>query len=145
MNTERAMRSAPFGVLLAMVLGALPTQSDAIASTRCYASTKGWRAWIEPAANEPELIVTGVVTTPTGGSWNILTLGPTPWNEPPRQFVNLEIRAMGNIVTNAVTTETVKAHFRLPPHFGARSGRGLVIIQCNGKEVGRVLAIPIPK
>jgi len=104
----------------------------------CYADTKDWRAWISRGSGEPELVVAGVVTTPTGGSWNILSLGPTPWDDPPRQIANLEIRAMGEIATAAVTTEEVRARFRLPPHFGGPSGRGTVIVRCNGNEVGRV-------
>lgn len=116
-----------------------PTNST-IESPPCYGSTKDWRAWIEPGSHEPELVVTGVVTTPTGGGWNVLTLGPTPWDEPPRQIVKLEIRAMGEIVTAAVTTEEVRARFRVPPHFGGASGTGMVMIQCNGREVGRVPA-----
>lgn len=141
------MRVALAGSLLltAAVWGAasasVPATDGPADSHSCYGSTKDWRAWIEQGPREPELVVAGVVTTPTGGSWNVLTLGQTPWDEPARQIVNLEIRAMGEIVTMAVTTEEVQARFRLPPSFGGPSGAGIVIIQCNGKEVGRVRVV----
>lgn len=114
---------------------------EAAETPACYGSTKDWDAWIEQGADEPELVVTGEVTTPTGGSWNVLTLGPTPWDEPPRQIVDLQIRAMGEIVTLMVTTEKVRARFRVPPHFGPGQDAGTVIIHCNGKEVGRVVKV----
>ena len=128
----------------AFAIAAAPAFASAAAAaetTPCYGSTKDWDAWIEQGTHEPELVVTGEVTTPTGGSWNVLTLGPTPWDEPPRQIVDLQIRAMGEIVTLAVETEQVRARFRVPPHFGRGQGAGTVIIRCNGKEVGRVPAI----
>lgn len=77
-------------------------------------------------------MVSGVVTTPTGGHRTVLTLGPALRSEPPQQIVNLEIRAQGDIVTTAVVTEEVRARFPALRRYGA------VIIRCNGREVGRV-------
>jgi hypothetical protein len=134
---------------IAVACAATPTFVHAadrpITSTPCYGSTKDWRAWIEQGATEPELVVAGIVTTPTGGSWNVLTLGRTPWDEPARQIVSLEIRGMSEIVTAAVTTEEVRGRFRLPPHFRGPSGTGTVIIECNGKEVGRTRATRVER
>ncbi len=137
------MRSLVFACSLAIAASpAIAGPADpAVETTPCYGSTKDWDAWIQPGTFEPELVVTGEVTTPTGGSWNVLTLGRTPWDEPPRQVVDLQIRGMGEIVTNVVTTEVVRARFRVPPHFGGQSGAGMVIIECNGKEVGRIPAV----
>ncbi len=103
-------------------------------STPCYGSTRDWRAWVDamPGPERPGLIVTGVVTTPTGGHRTVLTLGPTTRSDPPQQIVNLEIRAQGEIVTAAVVTEEVRARFPALPRYGA------VVILCNGVEVGRV-------
>lgn len=100
----------------------------------CYASTKEWRAWIDatPGRKGPELVVTGIVTAPTGGHLTVLTLGPTLRSEPPQQIVNLELRALGDIVTNMVVTEEVRARFPALPRYGA------VVIRCNDQEVGRV-------
>jgi hypothetical protein len=80
----------------------------------------------------PELVVSGTVTTPTGGHRTYLTLGPTLRSEPPQQIVNLEIKALGDIATMMVVTEEVRGRFRALPRYGA------VIIRCNGQEVGRV-------
>jgi hypothetical protein len=90
-----------------------------------------------PGPEGPGLIVTGTVTTPTGGHRSVLTLGPTTHSDPPLQFVNLEIRARSEIVTQAVTTEEVRARFPALPRYGA------VIILCNGREVGRVSPVEI--
>ena len=100
----------------------------------CYGSTKDWRAWIDatPGPQGPGLVVTGIVTTPTGNNRRFLTLGPTLRSQPPQQIVNLEIRGQGNIATMAVVTEEVRARFPALPRYGA------VIIRCNGQEVGRV-------
>ena len=100
----------------------------------CYASTKDWRAWIDatPGPQGPGLVVSGVVTTPTGGHRTSLTLGPTLRSEPPQQIINLEIKAQGDIATMMVVTEEVRARFPALPRYGA------VIIRCNGQEVGRV-------
>src|SRR5687767_4074785 len=100
----------------------------------CYGTTRDWRAWIDamPGPERPKLIVQGVVTTPTGNNQPVLTLGPTLRSEPPQQIVNLEIRGRGDIVTSAVTTVEVRGRFPALPRYGA------VIINCNGREVGRV-------
>jgi hypothetical protein len=123
--------------LLAVACAPLPppdAPAPGVGDTPCYGSTRDWRAWVDamPGPQRPGLIVTGTVTTPTGGHRTVLTLGPTTRSEPPLQFVNLEIRAMGEIVTTAVTTEEVRARFPALPRYGA------VIILCNGREVGRV-------
>jgi hypothetical protein len=103
----------------------------------CYGSTKDWRAWIDatPGPQGPGLVVTGVVTTPTGNNRTFLTLGPTLRSEPPQQIVNLEIRGQGDVVTNMVVTREVRARFPALPRYGA------VVIRCNGQEIGRVSPI----
>lgn len=100
----------------------------------CYGSTKDWRAWIDttPGPRGPELVVTGIVTTPTGGHRTFLTLGPTLRSEPPQQIVNLEMRAQGDGVTTMVVTEEVRARFPALARYGS------VVVRCNGQEVGRV-------
>jgi hypothetical protein len=139
------MRFAIVGCLMLAVSASGPAKPGRFEhispqSSPCYAQTRDWRAWIEPGSQEPELVVVGTVTTPTGESWNVLTLGRTPWDAPPRQFIALEIRAMSDIVTDVVTTEDVRGRFRVPPTFGGAPAGGLVIIECNGKEVGRTFA-----
>ena len=118
----------------AAVPAAQEARNGRIESIPCYGSTKDWRAWIDatPGPQGPGLIVTGIVTTPTGNNRRFLTLGPTLRSEPPQQVVNLEIRGQGDIVTNMVLTEEVRARFPALPRYGA------VIIRCNGQEVGRV-------
>ncbi|HEX8366222.1 MAG TPA: hypothetical protein VF603_13155 [Allosphingosinicella sp.] len=127
--------------LLATACAPVPTPEPARSGGNhpCYGSTRDWRAWIDamPGPERPGLIVTGTVTTPTGGHRSVLTLGPTTRSDPPQQFVNLEIRAQGEIVTAAVTTEEVRARFPALPRYGA------VIILCNGREVGRVSPVEI--
>ena len=130
--------------LAAMQSMGAASPGEAASKYPCYGKTKEWRAAIELGSREPELVVSGVVTTPTGSNWNVLTLGQTPWDLPVRQIVELEIRGMSDLVTNAVTTETVMGRFRLPPHFGGQPGGGLVVIRCNGKEVGRAWAAGNP-
>ncbi|HEX9932528.1 MAG TPA: hypothetical protein VGB08_06750 [Allosphingosinicella sp.] len=128
----------PAASFLAAACAAVPPAEapnpDGAGSGRCYGSTRDWRAWIDamPGTGRPGLVVTGTVTTPTGGHRNVLTLGPTLRSEPPQQIVNLEIRTRGDVVTTAVTTEDVRARFPALPRYGA------IIIRCNGEEVGRV-------
>lgn len=101
--------------------------------TKCYASSQGWRAWIDSRADGGrELVVTGVVTTPTGGHHISLTPGPVIETDPPQQVVDLQIKATGDIATLAVVTEEVRARFPALPRYGA------VIIRCNGNEIGRI-------
>ena len=132
------MRLALLAALTATACAAVPPPEAPPAgpggTTPCYGSTSNWRAWIDamPGTERPGLIVVGTVTTPTGGHRSVLTLGPTTRSEPPQQFVNLEIRAQGDIATQAVVTEEVRARFPALPRYGA------VIILCNGREVGRV-------
>ncbi|HYG29493.1 MAG TPA: hypothetical protein VD887_04680 [Allosphingosinicella sp.] len=127
--------------LLASACAALPPPEPPPGGgdSPCYGSTRDWRAWVDamPGTERPGLIVTGTVTTPTGGHRSVLTLGPTTRSDPPQQFVNLEIRAQGNVVTAAVTTEEVRARFPALPRYGA------VIILCNGREVGRIGPVEI--
>lgn len=131
------MRLILFAPLFAAACAAAPLLGEPAgsgsASTPCYGSTKDWRAWVDATgAGKPELIVSGIVTTPTGGHRTLLTLGPTLRSEPPHQIVHLEIRAQGDIVTNAIVTEEVRARFPALPRYGA------IIIRCNDREVGRV-------
>jgi hypothetical protein len=132
------MRLVLFATLLAIPCAAAPLSRTAGDGGRgaaaCYASTREWRAWIDakPGAERSELVVAGVVTTPTGGHRTLLTLGPTLRSEPPQQIVNLEIRSQGDIATMMVVTEEVQARFPALPRYGA------VVILCNGHEVGRV-------
>jgi hypothetical protein len=116
--------------------GASPVDHPVPASppAACYGSTTDWRAVIDSrsSSSRSELIVSGVVTTPTGGHETALTLGPITRSSPPEQIVNLELRAMGDIVTAAVTRTEVQARFPALPRYAA------VVIRCNGVEVGRV-------
>ena len=149
---ENLRRPAGGGIILVMRLTLfvpllLGTSSAAWASqerstqgggtTPCYASTRDWRAWIDATAGQegPALIVTGIITTPTGGHRSLLKLGPKLPGPPPQQIVDLEIRAQGDIVTTMVVIEEVKARFPAVPHHGE------VVIQCNGQEVGRVSSV----
>jgi hypothetical protein len=136
------MRLTLFAPLILTACAAMPSGEEpgrgGSGSVPCYGATESWRAWVDamPGPDGPGLIVTGVVTTPTGGHRTTLTLGPTLRSEPPQQIVNLEIRSMGDTVTAAVTREEVRARFRALPRYGA------VIILCNGQEVGRVSPVP---
>lgn len=138
----RRMRSFLPITLLSAACAPLPPPEEAGPSPSrhpCYGATRDWRAWVDamPGPERPGLIVTGTVTTPTGGHRSVLTLGPTTRSDPPQQFVNLEIRALSDIATAAVTTEEVRARFPALPRYGA------VIILCNGHEVGRVSPVEI--
>lgn len=130
------MRSFLLAGLLAAACTPLPPPEPAPTPGRypCYGSTRDWRAWVDamPGPERPGLIVTGTVTTPTGGHGTALTLGPATRSDPPVQFVNLELRALSDIATTAVTTVEVRARFPALPRYGA------VVILCNGREVGRV-------
>ena len=100
----------------------------------CYGQTRDWKAWVEegPEPGRPELVVTGIVTTPTGHNRRSLTLGPATRSDPPHQTVELQIKGNGDIVTTVVVTEEVRERFPALPRYGA------VIITCNGNVVGRV-------
>ena len=101
---------------------------------RCYARTKDWRAWVERSSNEGrrQLVVAGIVTTPTGLNRRYLKLGSVIGSKHPQQVVELEIRAIADIATMAVETHEVRGRFAALPRYGS------VVIRCNGENVGRV-------
>ena len=107
----------------------------------CYGATSDWKAWIEASPDDGrlELVVSGTVTTPTGNNRRLLLLGPTTRSDPPHQFLDLQIKGIGNIATTIVHTEEVQGRFPALPRYGA------VIITCNGHEVGRIETVEIKR
>lgn len=132
------MRPHLLAAFLATACAAVPPDEEPApgrgGNQPCYGSTSNWRAWIDamPGPEPAGLIVVGTVTTPTGGNRLSLTLGPTLRSDPPQQIVDLQIRREGDMATQAVVTQEVRARFPALPRYGA------VIIHCNGQEVGRV-------
>ena len=103
----------------------------------CYGRTSDWKAWTEPNPDSGrlELVVSGTVETPTGNNRRSLVAGPVTLTTPPDQFVDLQIKGIGNIATTMVLTEEVRGRFPALPAYGA------IIITCNGDEVGRVQTV----
>jgi len=103
-------------------------------NSRCFASgSSNWQAWVNampgPGAR-PKLIVTGRVETPTGG--NRATFAPylqVGERDPVQVTVTLEIKALSDIATQAVTPHDVRGEWPMSQPVGS------VIVRCQGETL----------
>ena len=129
---------AAAAMFLLVAACSLPAQSGERGACP-IAGSSDWWAGVDamPGPRPPRLIVTGKVTTPSGGYRLALERGPVQEIDPPVQQVNLVVRPPSGGATDALVVHEVRGEFPALERYGA------VTISCSNtvladiRNVGR--------
>ncbi|HXH52131.1 MAG TPA: hypothetical protein VNH53_01710 [Sphingomicrobium sp.] len=98
-------------------------------------SSDSWNAWVNampgPGAR-PTLIVTGRVTTPTGGYQPALQLEQVAESHPVQVFVRLHPNPPAGPATQALVTHDVRGQWPMSPPVGS------VTVRCGNQVLARI-------
>lgn len=128
--------AAPLSMLLLGACAAYGGPPTGNASACQNIQAREWAAWVNampgPGGNRPHLIVTGKVSTPTGGYRLSLAQGPVQEMYPPIQQVILNVDAPDGMATQAIVEHEVRGSFPALDTYGA------VTIHCGGRVIATI-------
>lgn len=101
-------------------------------------SSSDWAAWVNamPGPNaQPELIVTGKVTVPTGGYQPALQLEQVAESYPVQVFTRFRPNPPSGPATQAVVTHEVRGEWPMSPPVGS------VTVRCGDQVLARIAPV----